>query len=296
MSKPAFDGPPGRGAQPRRPRWTSVSPDPNSPASRAYRQAQLDRAWRPLGGTRLSIVTDLCRNKRVLDLGCVNHVISGVGDPSWLHPRIVAVAQECLGVDSDSRGICEMRKRGFNVLCADVLHYPWDESYRERFDVVVAGELIEHVDRPLAILEIARTSLVPGGFLVVTTPNPYAPWRVRCGHMRIVWENVDHVAYFFPSGMAELADRAGLQLCTWATVRSSEEDLQSLRKSARDLLRAVANRSRGVRGGDRSGRLRLPLDPAYFAPGDILTRYFRRARDQMGESSVYVFQTASVAR
>jgi hypothetical protein len=62
------------------------------------------------------------------------------------------------------------------------------------------------------LFELASSVLSNAGQLIITTPNPYAPTRVRAGQLGIVWENVDHIVYAFPSGIAELCDRHGLRL------------------------------------------------------------------------------------
>lgn len=41
-----------------------------------------------------------------------------------------------------------------------------------RFDTVVAGELIEHLEDPYAFLRGVRARIAPGGRLVLSTPNP----------------------------------------------------------------------------------------------------------------------------
>jgi SAM-dependent methyltransferase len=89
---------------------------------------------------------------------------------------------------------------------------------KERFDVMVAGEVVEHLRDPLTLLEVASVVLKDAGKVIITTPNPYAPHRVFAGRTRYVWENADHLFYFFPSGMVEMAERTGFQLVEWCTV------------------------------------------------------------------------------
>jgi hypothetical protein len=59
--------------------------------------------------------------------------------------------------------------------------------------------------------------LTDDGLMVITTPNPFALPRVRAGWAGRSWENVDHLAWSFPSGIVELAHRHGLDLVSAQT-------------------------------------------------------------------------------
>jgi len=45
----------------------------------------------------------------------------------------------------------------------------------ERYDTILAGEIIEHLDSPQSFLAGCYAILNPGGSLVISTPNPYYP-------------------------------------------------------------------------------------------------------------------------
>jgi hypothetical protein len=87
----------------------------------------------------------------------------------------------------------------------------------------------------------AHDLLTPDGQLIITTPNPWAPGRVAAGQRGDCWENVDHIMYAFPSGIAELAERHGLVLSEAATTAPAS----SLPSGPRDLARSVGRRLRG---------------------------------------------------
>lgn len=72
--------------------------------------------------------------------------------------------------DLDSAAMEKMRSLvpGWDWVVADALSLPWQDS---SFDVVYAGEIIEHLlDPEEALTEWSRV-LAPGGILVLTTPN-----------------------------------------------------------------------------------------------------------------------------
>jgi 2-polyprenyl-3-methyl-5-hydroxy-6-metoxy-1,4-benzoquinol methylase len=198
-------------------RWTEVSANPNLPELLNLRASCLDKARRRPIGDRIDYLCDLARGKRVLDVGVVNHIVVEVKDPNWLHGRLAAVTDYCLGIDVVADGIRELREKGFNVAVCDITS-SLQQIVSESFNLIICGEIIEHLGNPAAVFEAAARLLAPSGRLVVTTPNPFYLGRVIRHLFNAPRENVDHVTMMFPSGIAELADRAGLALTEYRGV------------------------------------------------------------------------------
>jgi SAM-dependent methyltransferase len=99
--------------------------------------------------------------RRVLDLGCRDGALT----------RAYTEGNEVVGVDADREALAEAEKLGIETRWADL-----DESLPfedESFDVVVAGELLEHLRDPHRLVAEARRVLKPGGTLVGSVPNAY---------------------------------------------------------------------------------------------------------------------------
>lgn len=201
-------------------RWTELASDPNAPAALIQRADVLRRAWRPAIRDRGEFLIERARGRKVLDIGCVAHDIARMASPEWLHRRLAEVASSCVGVDVLDDGVEGMRSLGFDARVCDLRHGVGPLADLGPFDLIVAGELIEHVESLDMLFLTAEQLLAPTGQLVVTSPNPYSPGRVRAGQRGIVWENVDHILYAFPSGIAELCERHGLLLAEASTVES----------------------------------------------------------------------------
>lgn len=256
-----------------------------------YRNRQLARAASTFRASRIGVVRHYASGKKVLDVGCVSHnfsVQSG-GKGAWLHAHVVEAAAECVGADYDLAGVKEMNAAGYDVVHVDIGGDLTPILERGPFDVVVAGELIEHLPAPQQLLSAAREVLRPKGKLVITTPNPYAPHRVRAGMRGVTWENVDHVQYLFPSGIAEMADRAGMRLTRFGTVGApaAMSAPKAMRASLQALVKAVRERRHGKRSRIPKGRLSLPLSSHWQSPLDVLITAVR-GYTMAHETSIYV--------
>jgi 2-polyprenyl-3-methyl-5-hydroxy-6-metoxy-1,4-benzoquinol methylase len=83
------------------------------------------------------------------------------------------------------------------------------------FDVVSAIGLIEHVRDPLAFMSLAQRLLVPGGVLVIQTPN----WgSVPARLMQRYWMPIaapEHIYYFSHHNLKRLCARFGFDELAW---------------------------------------------------------------------------------
>jgi|SRR5919108_2242608 SAM-dependent methyltransferase len=99
--------------------------------------------------------------KRVLDLGCRDGALT----------RAYAAGNDVVGVDADRDALAEAEKLGIETRWADLDEpLPFDD---ESFDVVVAGELLEHLRDPGRLVGDARRVLRAGGTFVASVPNAY---------------------------------------------------------------------------------------------------------------------------
>ena len=150
---------------------------------------------------RHAYLVEQCCDKRVLHVGCVDYVRTGdwrrvLDSDSWLHGKIRRVAAEAVGIDIAKDAVAELRDH-FGM--RDI-HYGDAEDlgalHVGTFDVIVAGEVIEHLRSPGRFLESAFPLLRPHGSLLVTTTNAFCARKfiqVLCGRESI---HEDHVAYY----------------------------------------------------------------------------------------------------
>lgn len=209
---PDDDGPP-----PKSEHWSDLTDDPMDPPAIEARQAGLRAARRPPVEDRPEYLVELGRGRRVLDLGVVDHTSRSDRRTQWLHGQLAGSARECLGVDVIPSEVDRLVEEGFDVRCMDLTA---GERPEGEWDVIVAGELIEHLDRPGELFRAVAELLAPNGVFVLTSPNPYAAWRVFQQLRDRPSDNVDHALLLNPWGIAELADRWGLRLHSFRGIRA----------------------------------------------------------------------------
>jgi SAM-dependent methyltransferase len=173
-------------------------------------------------------IVAMCKEKSVLHLGCVGFTDCTTEEKvrqakESLHAAITEVAEHCTGVDLDGDSIRELREHGvfLNVIEGNVERLQELPDDHLGFDVVVAGDIIEHLSNPGLMLNGIRERLTPAGRVVISTPNAFgiASWiRVVTGRFH---EGAQHVLCFNPITLRQLLERHGYQ------VESAESCYQS---------------------------------------------------------------------
>jgi len=121
---------------------------------------------------REKFLEELVKGKVVLHGGCVDSgvLMERINAGEFLHDRLLKTAHRVIGVDLNCEGIELMKELGYSeVYCTDL------ESWRssQKFDIIVMGEIIEHVDNCGAFLKSIASFCTPETRIVFTTPNSY---------------------------------------------------------------------------------------------------------------------------
>lgn len=158
---------------------------------------------------RISWMIGFVTGKSVLDLGCVRHSIEETEKPGWLHGEIKKVARRVVGVDYLEQPVLQLRQKGYEVVCADVEVMQLDE----KFDAIVAGDLIEHLNNFGKFIERVKEHLNPDGVFILTTPNPINPLRFISVLLRgESGANLEHTCWFTEQVIRQLFDRYNFEV------------------------------------------------------------------------------------
>ncbi len=209
--------------------WTKLSDDPNDSETKQLVKRSLLAARRVhMDHDLTNYVLEAAAGKRVLDIGIVSHTANYISDPNWRHAKIRDVAAHCLGIDILEDLVGDLKSKGYNVRCVDATS---EADLGERFDLVFAGDVIEHVDNAVALLRFAKRHLGPDGRLLVTTPNPFSrKFFRRFRREGVAMINLDHVTWLTPTMALELGRRAGLALHAYHLVKPIAKWKQPLKR------------------------------------------------------------------
>ena len=112
--------------------------------------------------SRIEVIKKIIgKGNKVLDLGSreghISEVLRNMGndvDCIEIHPGNISL----------------LRKKGFKVYDCD-LNTEWADKMHDAYDIVFAGEVIEHLFQTDIFLENVYKVLKPNGIFVITTPN-----------------------------------------------------------------------------------------------------------------------------
>lgn len=133
------------------------------------------------------------RGKRVLDLGCRSGALT----------RHFLEGNEVVGLDVDPAALAKAAELGIEPVQANVEErLPFGDG---SFDAVVAGELLEHLQFPDALVEEIRRVLRPGGVFVGSVPNAFrVQTRLRFLRGKPPEDDPTHLRMFSPDAMRAL--------------------------------------------------------------------------------------------
>jgi SAM-dependent methyltransferase len=143
---------------------------------------------------RIPLIVDAVgRGKRVLDLGCRSGALT----------RHFLEGNSVVGLDVDPAALEKAAALGIEPVRANVEEpLPFEDA---SFDVVVAGELFEHLQFPDALVGEIRRVLRPGGVLAGSVPNAFrVQSRLRFLRGRPPEDDPTHLRMFSPTALREL--------------------------------------------------------------------------------------------
>lgn len=168
---------------------------------------------------RVEFIKQACVGKKVLHLGCTNwpYTQDSIDNDMLLHNELDKTASELFGFDFDQEGIDVLENAGTKNLFRADLEKLDNVDLSEKFEVIIAGEMIEHLNNPGLFLKGIQRFMTPETKLVITTINAYAAHRFAVyGLMgkKGVNEPVhpDHVAYYSFKTLKLVVERSGLKV------------------------------------------------------------------------------------
>jgi 2-polyprenyl-3-methyl-5-hydroxy-6-metoxy-1,4-benzoquinol methylase len=106
-------------------------------------------------------------------------------------------------INAEAARYCR-EQRGLNVTSGALEGHTYPEN---SFDMILMGDVIEHLRDPLDLMQVVQRILKPGGALIISTPNI----AQRAGRVLQI-KPEEHLYYFSPATITNLLRKAGLDV------------------------------------------------------------------------------------
>lgn len=167
-------------------------------------------------------IVSLCRGKRVLHIGCVGFTDQNTDErialaKKSLHYALTEVS-DTIGIDYSQEAIDYFRSNHIfdNVIYGNAESIDALDLNRE-FDVVVAGDIIEHLSNPGLMLNGIRSVCGPQTLVVLTTPHAFGLLTFFRHLANRFEEGKEHVFTMNSQNVQNLAKRHGFDLVSLDT-------------------------------------------------------------------------------
>jgi SAM-dependent methyltransferase len=180
------------------------------------------------------IILPYIRDKKVLDVGCVDHELKKKDSSLWVHGFLKKYC-DVVGIDILKDEIDSLRKEGYNVYCKNAEDFHFDS----KFDVILAGELIEHLSNQGLFLRNCKKYLNKDGLLILSTPHSF---NIREMFLNLFFlrdnplVNPEHTCYYTPRTINQLLNREGFRVVKFNYFDFYGSFLGKIRYSLFDLL------------------------------------------------------------
>lgn len=173
--------------------------------------------WSSLRGqTRYDLLTRISSSAtNILEFGC------GEGSLGEALKR----RQKCrvVGIEIDREAAAVARKRLDDVYCGDVREIV--SILNDKFDWIVGGDIVEHLDEPWSFLNELRHIAAPGGHLLLSIPNVANASIIndllhgRFDYVYMGMTCVGHLRFFTRRSIEEM-----LRIAGWSVVEITPQD------------------------------------------------------------------------
>lgn len=150
------------------------------------------------------ILNEILPENSVLDIGCADHFAEMAEEEYWLHKHLYTKTESVLGMDLEEKEVKKLKDRGYNVLQGNAENF----NLEEKFDIINAGELIEHLSNPGTFLDNCYNHLKNDGKLIITAPNVwYLPYQMSVLIRGRPPLNKQHTCWYDKNTLIQLLER-----------------------------------------------------------------------------------------
>ncbi|MCK5025214.1 MAG: class I SAM-dependent methyltransferase [Nanoarchaeota archaeon] len=116
-------------------------------------------------------LVNYCRNKKVLEVGCINHSLEELNKQiklgNWLFGYLNVHCSKAVGIDIADEAVQYLKANDFDVRLADAQSF----DLGEKFDIVIAPAILDHLMNYEGFFKSCSRHLKPGGELLILEDN-----------------------------------------------------------------------------------------------------------------------------
>jgi hypothetical protein len=169
--------------------------------------------------SRIEKIIELVKDKRVIHVGCADHlplIEEKIKKNNWLHKLLLENTKCCIGIDNNAAAVNYINTK-LNIkdaYCLDILTENLPSQNDMHWDYMILGEIIEHIDNPIAFLyEIREKYKGRIDKIIVTAPNIFNLLIIKDIKNNIENINTDHRYWFSPYTITKVLYQSGFTNC-----------------------------------------------------------------------------------
>lgn len=154
----------------------------------------------------------------VIHIGCCDHlplIQEKIKSHAWLHGLLDECCAYVCGIDINPKAVEHVNSNKYakhNVICADITSSNLSNIFQKKFDYVLLGEILEHVDNPVTFLTKMKRNFSKYGFdgkYIITVPNAFC-FQKNQYLKGIEGINTDHRYWFTPYTISKVMYRSDI--------------------------------------------------------------------------------------
>ncbi|MFA5045980.1 MAG: methyltransferase domain-containing protein [Paludibacter sp.] len=169
--------------------------------------------------TRIEKILEITKNKSVIHVGCADHlplIETKIKNNKWLHRLLIENTTQCIGVDNNEEAVNFINNKLNirDVYCFDITSDNVSILDNSHWDYMILGEIIEHIDNPVAFLtKIKEKYTGKVDKILITAPNVFNILTIKDIKSNIENINTDHRYWFSPFTLTKVMIRSGFNNC-----------------------------------------------------------------------------------
>jgi len=181
---------------------------------------------------RSILIKKWVNGKTVLHLGCVQGSWKSAYRKEWIHGIIDKLSKKTVGIDILEEDVKKLNELGYDVRYGDAQQL----DIGEKFDVIFAGELIEHLDNFKGFFNSCKKHMHDDSVLILTTPNSFGIRYFIRYFIKQDIVNKEHTCWFDINTMKQLVKRFDLRIIDIKFITLDVQYVRGVRRIILNLL------------------------------------------------------------